>query len=200
MDTKEKILQVAFNMFLQKGYKEVSLKQIVDVVGLTKGAFYHHFTGKEQLFRQIVETFLLEGGEDVYKGLPKDNLKQFMTSYLERVISFMDKMQQEIYYDNNERVGISFFLLAFDGLRLFPDFPEKIIKIHENERHTWIEVINNAKKNGEIATSISDKQLAKMFIGVNDGLGMHLMLEGRFDDIQGEIFTLWNAIYNLIKV
>lgn len=199
MDTKEKIIQVAFNMFLQKGYKEVSLKQIVDAVGLTKGAFYHHFTGKEQLFRQIVETFLLEGGEDVYKGLSKDNLKQFMISYLERVIAFMDKMQQELY-DNNERMGISFFTLAFDGLRLFSDFPEKIMKIHENERKTWIEVINNAKKNGEIATSISDKQLAKMFIGVNDGLGMHLILEGRFDDLQGEIFTLWNAIYNLIKI
>lgn len=198
MDTKDKIIQVAFNMFLQKGYKEVSLKQIVDAVGLTKGAFYHHFTGKEQLFRQIVETFLLEGGEDVYKGLPKDNLKQFMISYLERVIAFMNNMQKEIY-DNNEKMGISFFLLAFDGLRLFPDFPEKIMKIHEYERNTWIKVINNAKKNGEIATSISDKQLAKMFIGVNDGLGMHLMLEDRFDDLQGEIFTLWNAIYNLIK-
>ena len=198
MNTKEKIIQVAFNMFLQKGYKEVSLKQIVDAVGLTKGAFYHHFTGKEQLFRQIVETFLLEGGEEVYEGLPKDNLKQFMLAYLERVIAFMDKMQQEIY-DNNEKMGISFFLLAFDGLRLFDDFPEKIMKIHENERNTWIEVISNAKKNGEISTSISDKQLAKMFIGVNDGLGMHLMLEGRFDDLQGEIFTLWNAIYNLIK-
>lgn len=198
MDTKERIIQVAFNMFLQKGYKEVSLKQIVDAVGLTKGAFYHHFTGKEQLFRQIVETFLLESGEDVYKGLPKDNLKQFMIIYLERVISFIDKKQQEIY-DNNERMGISFILLAFDGLRLFSDFPEKIMKIHENERNTWIEVINKAKKNGEIATSISDRQLAKMFIGVNDGLGMHLLLEGRFDDLQGEIFTLWNAIYNMIK-
>lgn len=198
MDTKEKIIQVAFNMFLQKGYKEVSLKQIVDAVGLTKGAFYHHFTGKEQLFRQIVEMFLIEGGEDVYKGLPKNNLKQFMIAYLERVIAFMDKMQQEVY-DNNEKMGISFFLLAFDGLRLFADFPEKIMKIHENERNTWIEVISNAKKNSEISTPISDKQLAKMFIGVNDGLGMHLMLEGRFDDLQGEIFTLWNAIYNLIK-
>ena len=198
MDTKEKILQVAFNLFIQKGYKEVSLKQIVDAVGLTKGAFYHHFTGKEQLFRQIVEMFLLEGGEDVYKGLPMDNLKQFMLAYLERVIAFMDKMQQEIY-DNNEKMGISFFLLAFDGLRLFADFPDKIMKIHENERNTWIEVIGNAKKSGEISTSISDKQLAKMFIGVNDGLGMHLMLEGRFDDLQGEIFTLWNAIYNLIR-
>lgn len=198
MDTKEKIIQVAFNMFLQKGYKEVSLKQIVDAVGLTKGAFYHHFTGKEQLFRQIVEMFLLEGGEKVYEGLPKDNLKQFMIGYLERVIAFMDKMQQEIY-NNNEKIGISYFLLAFDGLRLFSDFPEKVMKIHEKERNTWIEVINNAKRNDEIATSISDKQLAKMFIGVNDGLGMHLVLEGRIDDLQGEIFTLWNAIYNIIK-
>ncbi len=198
MDTKEKIVQVAFNLFLQKGYKDVSLKDIVNAVGLTKGAFYHHFTGKEQLFRQIVETFLLEGGERAYEGLSKDNLKQFMISYLERIVAFMDKVQQELYA-NNEKMGISYFQMAFDGLRIFPDFPEKIMKIHEKERNIWMEVINNAKKNGEIATHISDKQLAKMFIAMNDGLGMHLMLEGRFDDLQGEIFTMWNAIYNLIK-
>ncbi len=84
MNTKDKILQVALNLFLQKGYKEVSLKEIVDAVGLTKGAFYHYFTGKEQLFRQIVQIFLLEGGDKVYEGWSKDNLKQFMVSYLER--------------------------------------------------------------------------------------------------------------------
>ena len=198
MDTKEKIIQVAFNLFLQRGYKEVSLKQIVDAVGLTKGAFYHHFTGKEQLFRQIVNIYLLEGGEKVYDDLPKDNLKQFMVSYLERVVAFMDRVQQEIY-DSDKKMGISYFQLAFDGLHLFSDFPNKIMKIHEKERNTWIEVLQNARENGEINTHISDRQLARMFIGVNDGLGMHLMLEGRFDDLQGEIFTMWNAIYNLIK-
>jgi AcrR family transcriptional regulator len=198
MDTKEKIIQVAFNLFLKRGYKEVSLKQIVDAVGLTKGAFYHHFTGKEQLFRQIVDIYLLEGGEKVYDDLPKDNLKQFMVSYLERVVAFMDRVQQEIY-DSDKKMGISYFQLAFDGLHLFSDFPDKIMKIHEKERNTWIEVLQNARENGEIKTHISDRQLARMFIGVNDGLGMHLMLEGRFDDLQGEIFTMWNAIYNLIK-
>lgn len=198
MDTKDKIVQVAFNLFLQKGYNEVSLKEIVEAVSLTKGAFYHYFTGKEELFRQIIQIYLMEGGDKAYEGLSKDNLKQFMISYLERIVSFIDKVQQEVY-DGKDKMGISYFQMAFDALRLFPDFPDKIIISHENERNAWIEVIKNAKKSGEIKTHISDKQLARMFISVNDGLGMQLMLEGRFDDLQGEIFNLWNAIYNLIK-
>lgn len=199
MDTKEKILQVAFNLFLQKGYKEVSLKQIVDAVGLTKGAFYHHFTGKEELFTQVVENYLLDGNDKVYDGLPANNLKMFMVTYLERIVAFMDKVQREIFSDSGKKMGLSYFYLAFDALRLIPGFDEKMRKVHRKERDKWAEVIGNAKKNNEISTHISDMQLAKMFIGMNDGLGMHLILEGRIDEVQGEIFTMWNAIYNMIK-
>lgn len=200
MNTKEKILRVSFNLFLQKGYKDVSLRQIVDAMGLTKGAFYHYFTGKEELFTQVMEIYLLEGGDKVYDGLALDNLNLFMTGYLQRVVAFMDKVQREIVSDDGQTIGLSYFYLAFDALRLIPGFDEKIKKVHEKEQNKWVEVIRNAKKNKEISTHISDLQLARMFIGLNDGLGMHLILEGRIDDVQGEIFNMWNAIYNMIKV
>ncbi len=48
--TKEFILKTAFSLFLQKNYKAVTLKEIVDKTGLSKGAFYHYYTSKEKLF------------------------------------------------------------------------------------------------------------------------------------------------------
>ncbi len=198
MDTKEKILQVAFNLFLERGYKEVSLKDISDAVGLTKGAFYHHFTSKEDMFRQIVENYLLEGGDRFYGGCSRTSLKQFMYDYLEELIAYMDKMQQQIYTKSN-RSGISFYQILFDALKIFPDFADKLKEVHENERNVWEEVINNAKASGEIRKEFNSKHLARTFISINDGLGMHSMLEGRFEEVHGEIFTMWNAVYNLIK-
>jgi AcrR family transcriptional regulator len=36
---------------MQKGYKEVTMKDIVDNAELSKGAFYHYFDSKEKVFK-----------------------------------------------------------------------------------------------------------------------------------------------------
>jgi len=42
-DTREHILKVAFNLFLLKSYKEVTMAELVEKTGMSKGAFYHYF-------------------------------------------------------------------------------------------------------------------------------------------------------------
>lgn len=87
----------------------------------------------------------------------------------------------------------------FDAFRIIDSFNDKVIDMHASERSIWIDVISNARKNGEISTTLSDAHLARILININDGVGMHLMLEGRYDDMPGEIFSTWNGIYNLVK-
>ena len=49
-ETVAKILDVAFELFAQKGYEHTSIQDIVDNLdGLTKGAIYHHFRSKEEI-------------------------------------------------------------------------------------------------------------------------------------------------------
>ncbi len=47
--TKEIILQASFDLFKEKGYDSVTLKEICDQCQLTKTAFYYHFSSKENL-------------------------------------------------------------------------------------------------------------------------------------------------------
>ena len=50
-ETVAKILDAALELFLQKGYEHTSIQDIVDHLdGLTKGAIYHHFKNKEEIF------------------------------------------------------------------------------------------------------------------------------------------------------
>ena len=58
--TKEHILKIALILFLQKSFKEVTMKEIVQKTGLSKGAFYHYFSSKEELFNEIIHTFYLK--------------------------------------------------------------------------------------------------------------------------------------------
>lgn len=55
-ETKRKILAVAEDLFLEKGYDNTSIQDIVDGLGgMTKGVIYHHFKSKFDILQQIVE-------------------------------------------------------------------------------------------------------------------------------------------------
>ena len=55
-ETVEKILAVSAQLFLEKGYEHTTLQDIIDDLGgLTKGAIYHHFKGKEEILLAIAD-------------------------------------------------------------------------------------------------------------------------------------------------
>lgn len=50
LSTKEKLLEQAIRLFAERGYAGVSLEDIAQAAGFTKGAVYSHFGSKEQTF------------------------------------------------------------------------------------------------------------------------------------------------------
>ncbi|MDA8060940.1 MAG: helix-turn-helix domain containing protein [Actinomycetota bacterium] len=48
-DTRERILDVALELFTDQGYEETSLREVSDRLGLTKAALYYHFERKEDI-------------------------------------------------------------------------------------------------------------------------------------------------------
>jgi AcrR family transcriptional regulator len=53
--TKEQILSVSAKLFLEKGYDKTSIQDIIDALGMSKGAIYHHFKSKEEILDGVME-------------------------------------------------------------------------------------------------------------------------------------------------
>jgi AcrR family transcriptional regulator len=53
--TRAALVATARELFGERGYGETSIDEVVARTGLTKGALYHHFQGKEGLFRAVFE-------------------------------------------------------------------------------------------------------------------------------------------------
>jgi AcrR family transcriptional regulator len=53
--TRSRLLTVARRMFGADGYTGVSLREVCDRAGVTRGALYHHFLDKESIFRAVCE-------------------------------------------------------------------------------------------------------------------------------------------------
>ena len=56
-ETKERILAAAEELVFERGYAGTSLDEIIEKVGLTKGAFFYHFKSKADLAQGIIERF-----------------------------------------------------------------------------------------------------------------------------------------------
>jgi len=53
--TRQEILDAAKALFLAQGYTATSMRQIAGAVGITAGAIYNHFPGKDEIFTTVLE-------------------------------------------------------------------------------------------------------------------------------------------------
>jgi AcrR family transcriptional regulator len=53
-DTRERIQQVALELFTENGYEATSLREIAEHLGVTKAALYYHFKTKEEIVDSII--------------------------------------------------------------------------------------------------------------------------------------------------
>jgi AcrR family transcriptional regulator len=55
VETTRSLLAAATRLFAEQGYADTSIEDINNAAGLTRGAIYHHYQGKAQLFRAVFE-------------------------------------------------------------------------------------------------------------------------------------------------
>lgn len=54
LETRQRILDAAYAVFVRAGYGGASVDEIIAEADVSKGAVYHHFSGKEAIFRAIL--------------------------------------------------------------------------------------------------------------------------------------------------
>lgn len=82
---RNSILTTAEELFLEKGYDQTSVQDILDALTLSKGGFYHHFASKEQILQEIcearVESRFARLGMELYdpRIRPMDKLNRLLS-------------------------------------------------------------------------------------------------------------------------
>ncbi len=199
-ETKKHILKVTFGLFLQKNFKEVTMKEIVERTGLSKGAFYHYFESKEKLFEEVIGYFY----QYMLTNNPSDNPAVTLQEYYKGSMNQFAGVD-EFFSDSTKQVDksgffdINFFSLMFDALKIIPGFQEKIRLYHIQELEQWTEVVARARRNGEIRTPMSDKHVAQLFLFSADGFALNRTLYGNKSEAQEELLRMWDDFYAGIK-
>ena len=88
--TKERILDAAEQIMLEKSFHSVGLNEILKAVGVPKGSFYHHFESKEQFGVEMLKHYVADASAFKRRVLlstePEPNPRLRLLTYLETTI------------------------------------------------------------------------------------------------------------------
>jgi TetR/AcrR family transcriptional regulator, transcriptional repressor for nem operon len=196
-DTKEHILNAALSLFLRKSFKEVTMKELVEKTGMSKGAFYHYFESKEQLFLEVANNILELGNID-YNKFSKESLYKFYKDYIAHMTNVSESLLKSIIGKDNN-MGLNYFALIFDAIKLFPSFREQMLESLHVEINAWKEIVSIARNSGEIKSPMSDEQIGSMFVYSNDGVGMRNIMKGSSEFTMSSLSDLWDSFYEELR-
>ena len=100
------MVQLAGELFAQKGYRATTVREIADAAGILSGSLYHHFDSKESIGDEILSGFINDVLADYRAavssgGSPRDVLEQIVRSTsrtLERHRAALAMLQNDWHY------------------------------------------------------------------------------------------------------
>lgn len=109
---KEELFSAAFRLFILHGYDGVSFSDIEKATGMSRGAIFHYVDTKQDLFRQVVEMFVIDKQSiDMKIKYGKDpSLRDFIGAYAQGVKRTMKEVRQIIGEDVSMAAGSRAYL------------------------------------------------------------------------------------------
>ena len=91
-DRKNQILEAAFKVFVEKGYSKATMDDIVDSSGLSKGALYHYYKSKKDLFLSLIEHWEVYTFKNFYnKESTNKKASDILRSFGQNVLKTLDE-------------------------------------------------------------------------------------------------------------
>ncbi len=198
-ETKEYILKTSLILFLQKSYRDVTMNEIVLKTGLSKGAFYHYFSSKEELFKEIATMFLSMGGVK-YSSFCSSSLKTFYCEYIDYLGNTFLEINKMVSGIDSKSSNFNFFLILFEAVSRFPEFLEMELELHKKDIEAWKIIISTARANKEIQSTSSDEEIANLFLFCTDGVFIRFINNDKHDTYKDFLLKTYDTIYENIRV
>ena len=91
-DKKNKILDAAFAVFVEKGYSETTMDDIVHKSKMSKGAIYHYYDSKKELFLSLIDHWEIYSFPDFYSKEGRDkNASEILMNLSKIVLDVFNK-------------------------------------------------------------------------------------------------------------
>ena len=192
-NTKEFIIDEAFKLFLNHSYEAVSISDISQAIGLTKGALYHHFKNKEELFVSVVDKYIH------FTGFEMDIDTITLEHFIQLSVKQTENIFRSLFQHSMTFSPINYISLVADAFRHYPGYAENQGNFINGEIEKTIQILNNAIKNGEIREDIDSALVANNFFAITMGLAGNLVRNISIEDAIELLKKQTSEFYKLLK-
>ncbi|SHF54453.1 TetR/AcrR family transcriptional regulator [Dysgonomonas macrotermitis] len=196
--SRKKILDKAFSLFLNENFDSVTMQQIQEASGISRGAIYHHFKSKEDIFKEIVDTYLLPIFSS-YTGIPEDQKRTLLDTIYASIKcrqSHQNLLKEVVPFKMSD---FYLYKFIFQATELYPEFNKQVNSLTEKEYNGWRNVIQIAMRTGEIRSDVDLDYVAQSLITIPLGLGVFSAFSNYININTKDIRTSYLKFYNLLK-
>ena len=197
---KRELFRVAFKMFILKSFDGVSIPDIEKATGFTRGTIFHYADTKLDLFRQVVEYYVLERQDIERKIQVADDctLRQFIDTYAKGVERTMEALHEIVGMDVPMRDCSRAYLNMMSQMSvLLPEIHKTFLNAMAKEERLWIEVIGRGVESGELCSDVQPAILAKIMMSLFYGRAFQdSLIEGMDPKLLKEEML---AVYEMVK-
>lgn len=197
LDSRQQFLKVAFKLFSQNSFKAVTVRDIIKEANLSNGSFYYHFINKERIFKEIIHVFLFGISNRINATSQEDTLSQYIQKRLVRLEEEYSELEKIV---GEDLIEFDIYSLTSEAVRHFPELREEAMKHQLLEIQGWMNVIDNAKKQGEIESDMDNEIIAKLFVYVQDGDNLNrFIFNVNHKQMVRRLDLLWKNIYDTLR-
>jgi len=171
-NTKKKIIaEATFLLTLKNGFGNVSIKEIQEASGLSRGSIYHYFNDKEEIFMYMVDIYLSDNFFEYKKAIKKSS-----DSFIKRIENVFHSV---LILDEKEFIFPDSFKYKYDNKKYFQIFYSSVYKptkcklilhkLYEESFNFYRELVEEAVENKEINDDTDVDALA---------MSIHTILKG----------------------
>jgi AcrR family transcriptional regulator len=177
---REQILTAALSCFGEKGYHASTMDDIVRASGLSKGSLYWHFSSKEEVFLELVDSF-------------SDELYGEWDNVAESGDDKLDVLKRECEVSLRRFSEKRLFLLAWAEFVTHPAARERMRDSYSIAREQLEVIIRAGRANGSLARGPSEDGVASALVAALEGLFLQWLVDPEFD-LEGHFAISWELL------
>ena len=163
---KEQLYHEAFKLFLSKPFEAVSIADIEEASGMTRGAITYYAKDKIGLFYSVVKHYFVDTQNLKQKIVKSEfgSLKDFIEAYVDGCQETMNRFND---VDKNvQNASRAYMSLILQICKYFPDLHSQYLENRNQEIIIWIGILKKAIENKEIKSDIDIMNTARNFMNL----------------------------------
>lgn len=194
-ETKSIILEKSLELFANRNYDAVSMSELCNATGLTKGAIYHYFTSKSDIYKASIDYLV----DKILGELNCDCDPLSFGEFIEKGMDYLQVKGNSDMHSANISFPIKCVFMLYGAHRFYPNFEAIGEKVYNAHIQLWLKVINHSIEIGDISNNIDVMNMARICQSISAGIFSKALLKHPQEKILEDLKSQYMALYELMK-